>query len=214
VLEAGGGKRTNIDLPDRFLTTIDIEPATLELNDVADEKILGDIQIYDYAGRTFDLIVCWDVLEHVSSPKAAIAQLSGALAPGGLLLIKGPVISSLKALITRMTPHAAHVAFYRHVLGSTKAGEPGYAPFPAALDADAGDTMLDELLRANGLNIIESRRFEGAQAQKLRERAALIYGVYAFAGRLVGTATRGRWGTLETDFYVIAQKPLDLRLAS
>jgi SAM-dependent methyltransferase len=208
VLEAGGGRKVNIDLPsDHILTAIDIDPAALEMNAVAHEKIIGDIQTYDLGHRRFDLIVCWDVLEHLSDPRSAIARLASALSPGGLLLIKGPVVNSLKSLIARATPHSAHVAFYRYVYNSKNAGKPGFAPYRVELAADADDTVLQEMLRASGLGIMKAHRFEGGQAGSLRERAALLYAPYAFIGNVMSRATSGRWGCLETDFFIVARKP-------
>jgi len=37
--------------------------------------------------RTFDVVTCWDVLEHTPEPGAFAARLSRLVAPGGLLLI-------------------------------------------------------------------------------------------------------------------------------
>jgi len=42
------------------------------------------------ASKTFDVILCHHVLEHVPNPAASIEQLSNSLKPGGLLLIFVP----------------------------------------------------------------------------------------------------------------------------
>lgn len=44
----------------------------------------------DLAGRTFDVVVCLDVLEHVPDPPALVARLAGMLAAAGLLVVHAP----------------------------------------------------------------------------------------------------------------------------
>lgn len=40
-----------------------------------------------YADGTFDLVVCWDVIEHVQIPSAMLAEIHRVLKPGGLLFL-------------------------------------------------------------------------------------------------------------------------------
>jgi 2-polyprenyl-3-methyl-5-hydroxy-6-metoxy-1,4-benzoquinol methylase len=69
VLDAGGGKRGQIKLPEtRHVTVIDIDRSALALNRIADEKILDNIETHEFDDRAFDLVICWDVLEHVHAP--------------------------------------------------------------------------------------------------------------------------------------------------
>jgi SAM-dependent methyltransferase len=39
---------------------------------------------------TFDLVVCFEVLEHIDEPEAALDRLAAALAPDGLLVVSSP----------------------------------------------------------------------------------------------------------------------------
>ncbi|MES2986517.1 MAG: bifunctional 2-polyprenyl-6-hydroxyphenol methylase/3-demethylubiquinol 3-O-methyltransferase UbiG [Pseudomonadota bacterium] len=52
------------------------------------DYVAGGIE--DVAGRTFDLVVSMEVIEHVSDPAAFVAGLAGALAPGGLMILSTP----------------------------------------------------------------------------------------------------------------------------
>ena len=64
------------------------------------EYIAGGIE--DLPGRRFDLVVSMEVIEHVADPAAFVAALSGALAPGGLMILSTPnrTLLSHVAMIT------------------------------------------------------------------------------------------------------------------
>lgn len=210
VLDAGGGKKTPLAIKGEFhLTVVDMDPASIAINPVAHERIVADIETHDYGDQLFDLVICWDVLEHLKTPGKAIRRLSAAVAPGGLLIIKGPVPSSLKAIITRMTPHWFHVAFHRYVLGSRNAGRPGYAPYPVHLSADADEVSLTDYLRTEGLDLVATGRFEGSHAATLKRKLYPAYLAYRAASRIVRLMTGGRAGGIETDFYLVAAMPRD-----
>ncbi|MBI3817124.1 MAG: class I SAM-dependent methyltransferase [Planctomycetes bacterium] len=50
----------------------------------------GDIQNAPFPERSFDLITCYHVLEHVADPRAVLTKMIGWLAPGGMLVIESP----------------------------------------------------------------------------------------------------------------------------
>ena len=52
-------------------------------NSVVSVKIVGDVQTYPLPENSFDLIVCWDVLEHLEFPQAALERVFDATKPGG-----------------------------------------------------------------------------------------------------------------------------------
>lgn len=57
------------------------EGLTFEVGDIMS---LGDIR------ESFDLIVCFETIEHVADPRAALEQLAQSLRPGGILIISTP----------------------------------------------------------------------------------------------------------------------------
>jgi SAM-dependent methyltransferase len=151
IYEAGGGSTSFLPLGmwnRAHVTVVDIDADQLRNNDYAQEKILGDIQTLRFKPNSFDLVVCYNVIEHLPDVLSALTGFFGSLKRGGLILIGAPNPKSLSGVVTRYTPHWFHVWFYRYVLGDTKAGLPGEAPFPtffhplvtpANLDAFAWD---------------------------------------------------------------------------
>jgi 2-polyprenyl-3-methyl-5-hydroxy-6-metoxy-1,4-benzoquinol methylase len=70
VLEAGCGSASHFNFgQNAYLVGIDISEEQLKSNSVLNEKILGDIQVYNLPVTNFDVIVCWYVLEHLPEPE-------------------------------------------------------------------------------------------------------------------------------------------------
>ncbi len=208
LLEAGGGSDSWLPLPaGAEITTIDISPEQLDMNTYAKEKLLGDLQTFDYGDRRYDLIVCWDVLEHLERPEAALDRLAGVVAPGGRVIVKGPLPQSLKGIVTRLSPHAWHVLFYRWVLGSTLAGLPGHPPFKAHLaPASSPDTIAEVLIR-HGLQIDTLEGYESGQVAAIAAKGRIAIGLYRVVETVLWALTFGRSKRRMTDFYLIARRP-------
>jgi SAM-dependent methyltransferase len=204
VLEAGGATKTRVPLPDAHYTVVDISTEALARTDYAQELLLGDLQTFEYGARRFDLAVFWDVLEHLRDPAPAIARACDALEPGGAIVIKGPLLRSTKGLVTRLTPHWFHVAYYRAVLQKPEAGTPGNLPFRTEHASDADPTRLSRLLREHGLQVRHYESF--ALVHGLEERFPLVYRLYMAIGGLLHRLSAGRYGGHETDFVMLAVK--------
>lgn len=207
VLEAGGGSASHLPLPsDAAITTIDISPEQLAANDYAGEKLLGDLQTFDYGTRRYNLIIAWDVLEHLDRPEAALERFTQILEPGGRLLIVGPQRYTLKGLVTRITPHALHVAFYRYVLGSENAGKPGHPPFPARLAAGAEPRRIAAFVREQGLSIDRFVGYESSHVAALRQLSPFLIAAYRACEWALHLVSFGRYARRMTDFFLIARK--------
>lgn len=80
ILEAGCGSTSHIHFNNEFfLTGIDISEKQLARNQKLNKKILGDIQTYNFPPKSFDIIVCWYVLEHLIYPLFALTKFSESL---------------------------------------------------------------------------------------------------------------------------------------
>jgi SAM-dependent methyltransferase len=204
VLDAGCGSRLPVAIgkPAR-ITGIDISPESMRRASHLDRYIEGDIQTYVF-DAAYDLVVCMNVLEHVPYPKRAIANLAGALRPGGLIVLGFPNPLSLKGLATKFTPHWFHVMVLRRVFGYSKAGLPGHAPFPTYLRFSlAAPSVAGELDRI-GLYVLLQRTFEGNQPRELRHKSMALYSLYRSLCAIANATTLGVAGAERSESLIIA----------
>ncbi len=132
LLEAGCGSASKIRWSEKFdITGIDISQAQLARNAQVNTKIVGDIQSYKFEKQSFDMIVCWEVLEHLDHPELALRNFFEAVKPDGLVIVAYPNLYSLKGVITKFTPHFVHVWYYRYLLRRPEAGKNDTVPFVA-----------------------------------------------------------------------------------
>lgn len=84
------------ELPDGAVVGIDVEPEAISVAHLLARDrpnllaVEGSLEDLPPALGTFDLIVCRTTLEHVYDPRTALAQLLGALNPGGALFLETP----------------------------------------------------------------------------------------------------------------------------
>lgn len=207
VLEAGGGSFSHIKLErPAHVTVIDISPEQLARNTYADDTILGDLEVADAIQGQFDLIVCFDVLEHLQRPGLALQHMVNALSADGLLVIGCPNRSSTKGLITRYTPHGFHVWYYKAIRGIADAGLPGHAPFETFLDPQMDFERVQHQLVKSGLSIRFAQRYEGPAAQELKVKKRLLYAAYDTPAALLRAMGRSDESIAATDWIIVAQK--------
>jgi 2-polyprenyl-6-hydroxyphenyl methylase/3-demethylubiquinone-9 3-methyltransferase len=60
-------------------------------------------------GRTFDLVVCSDVIEHLADPDPLLRFLPGLLAPGGLIVLSTPEREALRGAAAFSSGNPEHV---------------------------------------------------------------------------------------------------------
>lgn len=77
-------------------------PGTEQNNSKLDEFILGSIEQMDattFPAETFDLVICGDVLEHLTDPWATRDKIVRWLKPAGILLASIPNIREFKTVL-------------------------------------------------------------------------------------------------------------------
>lgn len=195
VLEAGGGDATHFGfLANAEFTAVDLSAEQLARNRYAAHRIEADLETFDAYPRRYDLVAVHDVLEHLPHPDKALDILIRQVAPGGLLAIGGPDPASAKGLLTKFTPHAFHVWFYKRVAGYADAGKPGHVPFPAHLRWSVRPHALVARAEAAGLETIY---FGVSRPSWMLERVAkrakpLLWAYEAVVG-IARVASLGLW---------------------
>jgi SAM-dependent methyltransferase len=207
VLDAGCGATTALSFrqPARFVG-IDTSARQLERHSLLHEKILGDIQTHSFAADSFDVVVAWQVLEHVPSPERALEHFRDALRDGGLLILSVPNVLSVKGLVTKFTPHSFHVWAYRRLFGMENAGIDDNAPFPTYLRFSIRQSRLLRFAQENGFSVEYFHSFEWHVQTELRKRIHLVGRAWWLLRSLVRILTAGRVDAERTDFTVVLRK--------
>jgi SAM-dependent methyltransferase len=202
VLDAGCGADIRVPLPDgAYIVGIDISQEQLDRNTVIDEKILGDVQTYPLEPESFDLIVCWDTLEHLPKPRLALDNLSQALAPEGTLIIAGPDVLSLKGVITKWTPHIVHRWAYRTFLPFSSQD-----PFPTYLRFAARPSAVMDWAKKRGLAVESLELTETGMQRLARSRVKLTGWRWRAVCVVVRVLTFGIISASHTDFVLVLRK--------
>jgi SAM-dependent methyltransferase len=209
IYEAGGGSTSflSLDLLRRArVTVVDIDADQLRNNDYAQEKILGDIQTCRFPRETFDLITCYNVLEHVPDVGAALKGFCGTLKRGGLILIGAPNPRSLSGVVTKYTPHWFHVWYYRHVKGDKLAGLPGQPPFPIFYHPLVALPNLQAFAVAHGLEVLYRKAYESPRFPEMRARTPLLAAALDMLSSVLNVFLRKQLDVRHGDYHVILRK--------
>jgi SAM-dependent methyltransferase len=207
VLEAGCGSISYIAFPtESYLVGIDISEAQLTKNAYLDEKLLGDIESYDLPAEDFDVIVCWNVFEHLPHPERALSRFANAITPGGLVILALPNALSVKGLVTKFTPFRFHVWVTRHLVGRKLAGTEGNPPFPTFMRFSIAPRRLVEATRQLGLSVVYSSLFEDNKQQTIRRKLLIDGARWRFLQRVVKLVTLGRIETARAQCVFVLQK--------
>jgi SAM-dependent methyltransferase len=207
--EAGGGSSSflPLDVLGRSrVTVVDIDADQVRNNTYADEAILGDVQTYRFGPDSFDLVICYNVIEHLPDVEAALLNFRDALRRGGMILIGAPNPRSLSGVVTKYSPHWFHVWFYRHVRGIRNAGEPGEPPFPTFFHPLVTLTKLEAFAARNGLETIYRREVESPRYPEMRQRkpwlAVLVDAAAAMLNLVLPRGSDVRHG----DYHIVLRK--------
>lgn len=207
VLEAGCGSSSHFDPgPGAHLVGVDISAKQLDRNAALDEKIVGDIQALDLDGRQFDVVVCWDVLEHLPQPQRALECLAAATRPGGVLILALPNALSLKGLVTKLTPYRAHVAVYRVVFGNPGAGTEDQGPFHTYMRLAIAPRRVIRAAVARGFSLVYLARYESPMQKEVRRKYPPVNLLWSAGAALGRALTAGRFEPGVTDVVLVLRR--------
>jgi SAM-dependent methyltransferase len=210
IYEAGGGSASWAPAPIRnscHMTVVDIDEVQLKNNRSADVKVLGDIQNWEFPSGSFDLVICYNVIEHLQAPDKAISQFYKSLAPGGVLFIGAPNPNSFSGWVTKFTPHWLHVAYYRYVLGYRLAGKPGWVPFPTVFHRVVSPPALIEYCRKLGFNVLYFCEYKGMIYDNMNERRPMLGKLLNISVSMANALTLWRKDLRNGDYHIVLEKP-------
>lgn len=206
VLEAGCGARSHVDLPlGARVVGVDRSRAQLRRNDGIAARVEGDVTQLPLASASVDVVVSWDVLEHVDDPAQALTEYRRVLRQHGIIVLGLPHVLSLKGLLTRLTPWPVHVWVYRRVLGDPTAGTDASDQFPTTMRLRLRPAGLRRLARSLGLEVRLLEAYEGPVPRHFRRRHPLGGRVLQALGVLSRLATLGRYDATASDLVVVLQ---------
>jgi len=210
IYEAGGGSASFIgaDIRKRAeVTVLDIDATQLENNTYADKKILGDVQAFEFPASSFELIVCYNVIEHLDAPDRAFDLFFRALDPGGLLFIGAPNPSSFSGYITKMTPHWFHVWYYKYILGYKSAGQPGSVPFRTVYHPVVSPRVLIAHCKKLGFRVVYFKEYQGDLLRQLTEKRPLLGKLLTATISCANAITLWKRDLGNGDFHLVLEKP-------
>jgi SAM-dependent methyltransferase len=204
VLEAGCGSTSFFRFEQTaHLVGIDISEKQLSRNTSLSETIRGDIQYYEFQPSTFDIIVCWNVLEHLPQPELALERFVAAVKEDGIIVLGLPNVLSLKGLLTKCLPYRLHVLAHRHLFGRKDAGKDDVGPFKTYLRFSITPTAIRESAVNSGLRVVYFDTYDALDADYLGN-SKLAYVIYRTLRALTEFASLGRLG--DSEFIIVLRK--------
>jgi SAM-dependent methyltransferase len=150
VLDVGSGARPAVpsDQRPRGCHYVGMDVSARELERAGpgayDEIVVGDICTpIPSLSDAFDLVLSWQVLEHVSSMRAALDNQRAALAPGGRMIAMLSGTWAIYALAARVIPHRTSIMLQTRLLGADPRDK-----FPARYDGCSDRSLRRQLTQS------------------------------------------------------------------
>ena len=177
-LEAGCGSASYVHFQHQniYWVGLDISEKQLQRNTILDQKVLGDVQSYVFPPLSFDIVLCWDVLEHLPKPELALINFVKVIKENGLIILKLPNPASLKGLLVKYSPHYFHVFCYRHIMGFMNAGKDDVGPFRTYLKFSITPSAIRKFAANNKLAVIYLHTYN--LEQSIFQRFPWAYHIY------------------------------------
>jgi ubiquinone/menaquinone biosynthesis C-methylase UbiE len=201
LLDTGCGRRRPFGLLADAVVGIDSDLDALQRNRSLTEAIHADFTQVELGNEAYDVVICWNVLEHVHEPATLLERLTRALKPGGLVILAFSNVASARGLVTRVTPTFAHRAALRYILGGRQSD-----PYPTKLGGSHHPARVLDDARRNSLIPLHVRLYEGYHERRLRELHPALYRIWNGGVRLLRALTAERIDS-RTDVLMAFQKP-------
>jgi 2-polyprenyl-3-methyl-5-hydroxy-6-metoxy-1,4-benzoquinol methylase len=212
VLDAGCGAVVRVPLSPAKQATIvgiDISAQRLERNAAVHQKVHADLETVPLPADHYDLVVCWDVLEHLSDPRHTLARLVRATRPDGMIVIAMPNLLSLKGVITKLTPYRVHVWYHRRVLGWEHAGRDDVGPFRTPFRLSLRPRAVVRELAELGVEPVLAVYHRTKAMEIIRAQRGLLGVVIGAASAVLRVVSLGRFRTRDADVVIVGRRPAD-----
>jgi 2-polyprenyl-3-methyl-5-hydroxy-6-metoxy-1,4-benzoquinol methylase len=207
ILEAGCGSKTLINFNvETFFVGIDISQKQLDRNDSLDEKIFGDIQTYILKENEYDIIICWDVLEHLKNPLNALKNFSKALKKNGIIILGFPNFWSIKGLITKFTPYWFHIFIHKQIMGRKNAGKEDNGPFYTFMKFSIRQKSIKNFCKNEKMKITFLKQYEPWEQRTLKKKSLLIRFIVNGLGNFLKIISFNKIDLIPSDVMVIIKK--------
>jgi SAM-dependent methyltransferase len=160
------------------LTLVEIDPRQVSRNKIAHETIVGDMQTIELPAESFDLVICYNVIEHLPRLTEALERMSRVVKRDGLVVIGAPVPNSLSGLAARFTPHLVHVWICGICSNGRMRENRAVRPFPVAYQKLVQPSALQSHARKLGLEPVYFRTYFGSLIEEIGRKNPLL-GRYA-----------------------------------
>lgn len=157
VLDVGGGKHPAIPLQTKQglgLSVVGLDVSESELAQAPagayDSIVVGDVAAVSIPGK-YDLVFSRTLLEHVANTRAAIANLAGVLAPGGVMAHVVPCRNAPFAILNRGLGNRTA----RRLLFGIFPEKARNSGFPAFYQ-DCTPGRLSRICRESGLDVVKA----------------------------------------------------------
>lgn len=154
VLDAGCGITTYAEIKGkcRMVVGVDADPRVTR-NRHIDAIIHGDLNQLPFPDSTFDVVMSWTVLEHISDPQACFNELARICKPGGLMVHTTPNALHYANFIIKSTPFKFHEWFIHKVMGEKD------TPYPTLYKVNTPQ-RLRKIMRDHGFQPREIRMID------------------------------------------------------
>jgi SAM-dependent methyltransferase len=185
---------------------IDVSAEALAQNTTIHEGIQANLETSDLGDSEYDLIVCWDVLEHLAEPTNVISKFLRAVTPGGLVLLALPNVRSLKSLVAKYTPLSFHLLVHRLIYGQRAGVAPGYEVCPTYLRYSIAPRAIVKLATHHGFDVDFFSTYESGMQRRFRENFGLVGRLWQVACVLVRLLSVGIIEAEATDCVLILRR--------
>jgi hypothetical protein len=162
------------------------------------EAVLGDLRTVPLSPRAYDIVQCSSLLGRIQHAELVLDRLTGAVKPGGLLLVRVCDRDSAAGFLDRVLPEVVRRAIWR----KRQPGEPG--PHEAVYERIASARGVQAYVMSHGLVIAERGALGGLAGGLPRGPHG-----YLAAQKLVARLSRGRLTSAHEELLYVIRKPED-----